>query len=97
MKRKSILNFRDNPSTIVRRKRGELTLTFNKIKLGELYYEKNKSLEDIAKEYGCSRQHIMKSMRIFIVNGHQKWLGCWDFSSQMVPFNLFPFLYGQWI
>jgi predicted DNA-binding protein YlxM (UPF0122 family) len=63
MKRKGILNFRDNPSTIVRRKRGELTLTLNKIKLGELYYEKNKSLEDIAKEYGCSRQHIMKIMK----------------------------------
>jgi hypothetical protein len=34
-----------------------------KEKLEELYYEQKKSLEDVAKEYGTSRQNVMKIMK----------------------------------
>ena len=46
-----------------RRKKSEITQTLNKEKLGELYITQGKSLEDIANEYGCSRQAIMNRMK----------------------------------
>ena len=45
------------------RKRGEINLILTKEKLEELYYERKKSLEDIAQEYGTSRQNILKVMK----------------------------------
>ncbi len=53
----------DGTTQIVRRKKGELTRILTKEKLRELYLEQNKSLEDIAIEFGCSRAHISKIMK----------------------------------
>jgi len=52
----------DGTTQGVPRKKGDLTLILTKEKLKELYYKQNKSLEDIGKEYGCSRPHISKIM-----------------------------------
>jgi hypothetical protein len=48
---------------IVTRKKGDITQILTKEKLKWLYYRENKSLEDIAKEYGCSRPTIMNIMK----------------------------------
>lgn len=53
----------DGTTQGVTRKKGDLTLILTKEKLKELYYKQNKSLEDIGKEYGCSRVHISKIMK----------------------------------
>ena len=53
----------DGTTQGVTRKRGDLTLILTKEKLKELYYKQNKSLEDIAKEFGTSRQNILKIMK----------------------------------
>lgn len=58
MKQKDFIFIRSNL-----RERGEINLILTKGKLEELYYEHKKSLEDIAKEYGCSRVAIMKIMK----------------------------------
>ena len=58
MKQKDFIVIRSNL-----RKRGEINLILTKEKLEELYYERKKSLEDIAQEYGTSRQNILKVMK----------------------------------
>jgi len=44
-------------------KRRRIYLPLTKKKLSKLYYEQKKSLRDIARKYGCSRQNIMARMR----------------------------------
>lgn len=55
--------FSGEATHILTKKKGEITLILTKEKLKELYFKQNKSLEDIAKEYGCSRMHISKIMK----------------------------------
>jgi len=55
--------FNDEATQILTKKKGEITLILTKEKLKKLYFKQNKSLEDIAKEYGCSRIHISKIMK----------------------------------
>ncbi len=44
-------------------KRDEISIILNKKKLRILYYKQKKSLEDIAKEYGCSRQYVLRLLK----------------------------------
>lgn len=62
---RSIRGIKISDGTIqgVTRKKGDLTQILTKEKLKELYYKQNKSLEDIGKEFGTSRQNIMKIMK----------------------------------
>jgi predicted DNA-binding protein YlxM (UPF0122 family) len=62
---RSIRGIKISDGTIqgVTRKKGDLTLILTKEKLKELYYKQNKSLDDIGKEFGCSRPTIMKIMK----------------------------------
>jgi hypothetical protein len=55
--------FSDEATQILTKKKGEITVILTKEKLKKLYFKQNKSLEDIAKEYGCSRIHISKIMK----------------------------------
>jgi hypothetical protein len=55
--------FSGEATQILTKKKGEITLILTKDKLKELYFKQNKSLEDIAKEYGCSRVHVSKIMK----------------------------------
>lgn len=55
--------FSDEAAQFLTKHKGEITLILTKEKLKKLYFEQNKSLEDIAKEYGCSRQAILKFMK----------------------------------
>jgi len=55
--------FSDEAMQILTKKKGEITLILTKEKIKTLYFKQNKSLEDIAKEYGCSRTAIMKIMK----------------------------------
>lgn len=63
MKQRDLFNFEDKTPKIVRRRRGELTQILKKENLEELYLEQKQSLGDIAKEYGTSRQNILKIMK----------------------------------
>ena len=55
--------FSGEATQILTKKKGEITLILTKEKLKELYFKQNKSLEDIAKEYRCSRVHVSKIMK----------------------------------
>jgi hypothetical protein len=48
---------------IVTRKKGDISQILTKEKLKWLYYKEKKSLEDIAKEYGTTRQTILRIMK----------------------------------
>lgn len=48
---------------ILRKRQGQAALILTKEKLKKLYFRENKSLEDIAKEYGTSRQNVLRIMK----------------------------------
>jgi len=48
---------------ILTSRKSEIALILTKETLEELYFKQNKSLEDIAKKYGTSRQNVMKIMK----------------------------------
>jgi len=55
--------FNDETIQILTKRKGEITQILTKETLKKLYFKQNKSLEDIAREYGCSRQAILKMMK----------------------------------
>jgi hypothetical protein len=55
--------FNDETIQIITKRKGEITISLTKETLNKLYFKQNKSLEDIAKEYGTSRQNVMKIMK----------------------------------
>ena len=55
--------FNDETIQILTRRKGEITQMLTKETLKKLYFKQNKSLEDIAKEYGCSRVYVSKMMK----------------------------------
>jgi len=55
--------FSDEVTQILTKKKGEITLVLTKEKLKKLYCQQNKSLGDIGKEFGCTRQTVMKLMK----------------------------------
>jgi DNA-directed RNA polymerase subunit RPC12/RpoP len=55
--------FNDKTVQILKKKKGEITLSLTKETLNTLYFKQKKSLEDISKEYGCTRPTIMNIMK----------------------------------
>jgi hypothetical protein len=53
----------DDKTQSIMREKGQLTRILTKQKLDELYHKRNKSLEDIAREYETTRPTVMKSMK----------------------------------